>query len=104
MFHTCKITVVKRAFDMELADLFAKNPERCAVCDLVEDDQEFTVSNPYEKPEGLCAYAWADMRPQILAIASGGTFEFLKDENTALATCTDMLRPVIFKIERVDEE
>jgi uncharacterized repeat protein (TIGR04076 family) len=104
MFNKCKITVVKRECNTELVNSYVKNPGNVSACNLVKDNQEFIVSNPYEMPEGICAYAWADIRPQILAIASGSTFEFLKDKNTALATCTDLFRPVIFKIEKMEEK
>ena len=103
MFHTCKVTVIKRSCNRELIESFVKKPEEISACNLVKDNDEFYISNPYEMPEGLCASAWADIRPYILAIASGGTFELLKEKNTALATCTDLFRPVIFKIERVYE-
>ncbi len=103
MFHTCKVTVVKKSCDMELVNSFVKSPVNFSACNTVEQDQEFIISNPYEMPEGMCAYAWADIRPQILAIASGGTFEFLKEKNTAVATCTDLFRPVVFKIEKIDD-
>ncbi len=98
----CKITVVKRGFNKEIVDSYVKNPERFSVCDRVEDGQEYIVTNPYEMPEGICPSAWADIRPYILAISAGGTFGMMKDENSALATCTDLFRPVIFKIERID--
>lgn len=101
MFHVCKVTVVKRSCDLELVNSYVKNPDGISACDLLADNQEFLISNPYEKPDGLCSYAWADIRSQILAIATGGSFDFLKDDNTAIATCTDLFRPVIFKIERV---
>lgn len=103
MFHKCKVTVIKRTSNMELVHSYMKSPDNFKVCDRVKDNQEFIITNPYEMPEGICAYAWADIRPQILAIASGGTFEFLKEKNTAVATCTDLFRPVIFKIEKIDE-
>ena len=101
MFIKCKITVIKRSYDKELAENHLSSPEDFSVCNLVEDNQEFIVSSPFEMPADMCAYAWADIRPYILTMASGGTFGFMKDKNTALATCTDPLRPVIFKITRV---
>lgn len=103
MFHKCKVTVISRACNMELVDSYVKNPENFSACNRVKDNQEFIIFNPYEMPEGICTYAWADIRPHILTIASGGTFEFLKEKNTALATCTDLFRPVTFKIEKVEE-
>jgi uncharacterized repeat protein (TIGR04076 family) len=102
MFSKCKVTVVKRAYDKELVDNYLSNPDNFSVCEIVKDNQEFIISSPFEMPENMCAYAWADIRPFILAIASGGTFGFMKDRNSALATCTDPLRPVIFKITRME--
>lgn len=101
MFHKCKITVIKRGCDKDLVTSFLNDPGNFSACNQVKDNQEFIIHNPYEMPEGICAYAWADIRPQILAIASGGTFSFSKDKNTTLATCTDPFRPVIFKIEKL---
>jgi uncharacterized repeat protein (TIGR04076 family) len=103
MFQKCKVTVLKKGCNMDLANSFVKDPNNFAICNQVEDNQEFIISNPYVMPEGICSYAWADIRPLILTIASGGTCSFLKDENSAIATCTDPFRPVIFKIEKIDE-
>ena len=103
MFHRCKVTVIKRECNMELAKSYVKSPDNFTACNKLKDNQEFIISNPYEMPEGICPYAWADIRPQILAIASGGTFSFLKEKNTAVATCTDLFRPVIFKIEKFEQ-
>jgi uncharacterized repeat protein (TIGR04076 family) len=103
MFCKCKVTVMKRGCAMDLVRSFVKVPEKFSICNQVEDNQEFIVPNPYEMPKGICAYAWADIRPQILSLASGGTFPFLKDENSTIATCSDPFRPVIFKIEKLDD-
>lgn len=103
MFQKCKITVLKKGCNMDLVQNFVKNPDKFEICNQVEDNQEFIVSHPYLMPEGICSYAWADIRPQILAMASGGTHSFLKDQNSTIATCTDPFRPVIFKIEKIEE-
>ncbi len=101
MFQTCRITVVKKMHNIEIAEEYLSNPERMTRCNKVEVGQTFEVFNPFEMPEGLCPSAWADIRPFIIAIASGGSFKFMKDENSILSSCTDLFRPVIFKIERV---
>ena len=103
MFHKCKISVVERGFNKRIAESYVENPEHISVCDRVADNQEFDISNPFEMPAGICPWAWADIRPFTLAIASGGTFEMMKDKNSALASCSDLFRPVIFKIERIDD-
>lgn len=101
LFHACKISVVKRMHDPELADAYLAKPERLSLCDRVFDGQEFYVNNPYEMPEGICPSAWADIRTYLIAIASGGEFAFMKDKHSILVSCTDLFRPVIFKIERL---
>lgn len=74
------------------------------ICNAVKENQEFTVSDPFTMPEGLCASAWADIRPHILTMAAGGDYGFCKNSSTTVATCTDPFRPVIFQIERISEE
>ncbi len=102
MFHKCKVTVVKKSFNKEIVDNYVKKPDNFTICDIVEDNQEFIVSNPYEMPENICPSAWADIRPYIIAIASGGEFDFLNNPQSSLASCTDLFRPVIFNIERIE--
>lgn len=74
------------------------------ICDLVADNQEFLVTDPFALPAGLCPSAWADIRPHILTMATGGSYSFVKREHTTIATCTDPFRPVIFQIERIYQE
>ncbi len=103
MFQTCKVTVIKKECNMELVNSYVKHSEKFTICNQVKENQSFIISNPYEMPEGICAWAWADIRPQILAIASGSTFEFCKDKYSTLASCSDLFRPVTFKVERMVE-
>lgn len=102
MFYKCKITVIEKKRDDKMVNEFLNNPSSLRVCDKVELGQEFIVTNPFDMPEGICASAWADIRPFILTMASGGKFPFLKDEKIGVAICSDPFRPVTFKIERVD--
>lgn len=103
MFHTCKVTVIQKRCNIELVKTYVENPQKFSLCNKVSENQEFIISNPYEMPDGICAWAWADIRPQLLAIASGGTSTFLREKSTAVATCTDPFRPVLFKIERIEQ-
>jgi len=103
MFSKCKITVAKRMVHNNLANEYLEVPYEITVCDNVEDGQSFIADNPYELPNGMCASAWADIRPYIIAIASGGNFKFMKDKNTMIASCADPIRPVLFTIERYDD-
>lgn len=101
MFQQCKITVVKRVVNTDLVNEFATDPRIFPICNKVKDNQEFLVSNPFEIPEGICASAWADIRPYIIAVASGGRFPMMKNPDSTLAICSDPFRPVIFNIEKV---
>jgi len=101
MFQKCKITVIKRMVNTDLVNEYVTDPGIFPICNKVMDQQEFFVSNPYEMPEGMCASAWADIRPYIITIASGGSFSMMKNPDSVLAICSDPFRPVIFNIEKV---
>jgi len=99
--QSCKITVVKRMLNQDLVDEYFENPERFGVCNIFSDGQEFLVEDLFALPDGFCAWAWADLRPHIMTVMSGGELPFIKPRGTLIAGCTDWFRPVIFKIQRV---
>ena len=101
LFNKCKITVKKRYLNEEIVNTYLKDPAWMKICDLVQDNQEFIVENPFEMPKGICASAWADIRPHIITMASGGKFKFMKNTNVGIAICSDPFRPVVFEIERI---
>jgi uncharacterized repeat protein (TIGR04076 family) len=53
-------------------------------------------------PEGFCAWAWADIRADILTVIAGGSPPWLKQPGIQITGCTDWFRPVIFKMERME--
>jgi uncharacterized repeat protein (TIGR04076 family) len=99
----CKITVLKRTLNKDLADEYL-DADDFGACQRFSDGQEFVVNSPFEIPEGFgCPWAWADIRNDIVAIMTGGGFPWMKQPGTTIAGCTDWFRPVIFKIERLEE-
>jgi uncharacterized repeat protein (TIGR04076 family) len=62
----------------------------------------------WAKPEGLCDEAWKAMYQYSFSLAHGsGLFyygDWIDQPGVAICSCNDGLRPVIFKIERTDEE
>jgi len=88
----CRITVLKRSVEQDLADRFRDG--RVERCDAFKDGQEFTAKQPWSPPEGFCQWAWADIRSYVMANFHGGDFP-------TVACCTDGFRPVYFRIERV---
>ena len=97
----CRITVLKRMFNQALVDAYLEVEDGYGACDRFEDGQEFVLDNPYFKPEGFCSWAWADIRHDIMLIATGGDPPWIKQPHTIISGCTDWFRPIIFKIERV---
>ncbi len=98
-----KITVLKRTIDQELIDEYLENPGgHAGKCDQLKDGQEFIVEQIWLPPAGFCAWAWADIRQDLLTAVSGGTFPGMKDPGVVISGCSDWFRPVIFKIETID--
>jgi len=72
-------------------------------CPVHKGGQEYFVSHNYDKSEGFCPGAWSDIRETVSVPHLGGTYyPWLKD-NEMIKCCTDGLRPVIFKIERLEK-
>lgn len=97
-----KITVLKRTFNADLVQQYLDAGEGYGVCDQLRDGQEFVTDRPWNKPEGFCTWAWADIRGDIQTIMAGGDLPWIKERGVAIASCTDVFRPVIFKIQRME--
>jgi uncharacterized repeat protein (TIGR04076 family) len=99
-----KITVVKgftaeEVFDGEVPDYFPENFK--SPCPMHPAGQEFVMENP-NCPEGFCTWAYADMRREINHLLRGGDFGWIGRKGVAFSSCTNGLRNVVFKIERVE--
>jgi uncharacterized repeat protein (TIGR04076 family) len=99
----CKITVLKRTIHPDLiAEYLDDSFEHPGLCDRFEEGQEFVI-DPSIVPEefcACCAWAWADIRKDILAVASGSDMVGMRQRGTVITGCRDWFRPVIFKVER----
>lgn len=74
-------------------------------CEVFQDNQEFILEGDAafsQPPKDFCAWAWADIRKDILTVALGGDISGMKFQGMIIAGCTDWFRPVIFKIERIE--
>ena len=79
-------------------EIYKKYPIGAAVpCEQLKVGQEFISTNRWTLPEGMCAWAWGDIKPYIHSIHEGR-------ENPLISCCTDGVRPVIFKLEKIDAE
>ncbi|MBN1428763.1 MAG: TIGR04076 family protein [Anaerolineae bacterium] len=92
--YRCKITVIRKLFH---EDLYEQYPYSIpGSCGRFEVGQEFITASPWDPPDGFCAWAWADLRPMIHAKHAG-------DPITMISCCTDGLRPVLFRLELVED-
>lgn len=101
----CKITVIKKTFDKELAKEYGA--PNLGSCPMLKEGQVFYAD--YAKPEGFCDEAWKAIYQYVFALSHGAdknTFYFndwIRVPGVAICSCNDGLRPVIFKIEATDE-
>ena len=101
-----KITVLKTTLDEELVKEYGA--EGLKACPMLKAGQVFYAD--YAKPEGFCDEAWKAIYQYIFALANGSNGWYFDDwmdtekhPGTAIVSCNDGLRPVIIKIERIDE-
>lgn len=99
-----KITVVETTFNKNLAEKYAHAGLK--PCSYNTVGQIF-ISNGWQKPKGLCANAWKSMQEYVFTLAHGGGNFYdgwLKNPKAAMIACNDGFRPVIFKVEALDED
>ncbi len=100
-----KITVLKRTFHKDLA--LEYGAEGLSPCPYHQEGDVFFGG--YQKPEGFCDEAWKAIYQYAFALAHGadkGLFysgDWIKVPGVAICSCNDGLRPVIFKLETLQE-
>ena len=97
-----RITVMTRAIHTDLMEKY-ENPLEHACSFLI--GQVF-VSHDSECPEGFCSEAWKSMCDYVRVLAEGGGNFFdgwMKNEKSAMISCSDGFRPVSFYLETVED-
>lgn len=101
--NKCKITVLKKMYNADMAKEYTQN--NAPICDAFEEGQEFIVQNMVRPPEDFCAWAWIDLQRTIQTLMRGGNFSdtgWMKEDNVLIVSCSDGIRPVVFKVERIN--
>lgn len=98
-FSEVKITVLKKLSTGEIFDEYAVKGADSS-CPLVNLGEEY-VSKNMAMPAGFCGWAWADIQRDVAHLAMGGDFPWIREKGKMISCCTDGLRPVIFKLERL---
>lgn len=100
----CRIEVIKCNFDEALSNEYAV--EGFGPCQVHKTGDVYYAN--FMKPQGLCDEAWKAIHPFVFALCHGAEDFFdgtwINDPKTVIACCNDGLRPVVFKIERTDED
>ena len=102
--YKCRISVLEVQFNKALAEQYGvQNIGPCPY---------HSVGQVYEgyhrKPEGFCDEAWKAIHHYVFALVHGVTDPFFSNRwlrygGISINSCNDGLRPVIFKIERIEE-
>jgi uncharacterized repeat protein (TIGR04076 family) len=101
---SCRITVLRRTLHRDLMDEFLDRERGiCRPCTAFEDGQEFLIKGFPLRPDGFCDWAWADIHKDVMAVMFGADYPWIAAPGTAITCCTDGLRPVVFKVERVPD-
>lgn len=97
-----KITVIKRFSPEEVFGHSYKTPkgtivEKCSF----QEGQEW-ISEDGVMPEGFCGWAWTDLARSIHVLRFGGNFKDWAEDGIMYNACSDGVRPVCFKLERIE--
>ncbi len=112
MLHKCKITVIRKECYADLQEKYLADPKSGA-CPLFEVGQEFILERNEKRDDfwhmldgKFCSEAWDAISRYVYTALQGGSIMkgWTNDEKMMIACCNDGTRPVIFKIERVDEK
>jgi len=103
--NKCKITILKRTLDNDLAKKYCRNEPGLCLC--FKEGDVFIAG--FDQPENFCGWAWNDIYRFVSVLLSGGNYAsgifegWMQKENEMIACCTDAIRPVVFKIEIIKE-
>lgn len=98
-----KIKVLKRLAPEEIFDeMPVARKDWMVPCPIYEDGQEYIIDK-IEMPEGFCGSAWQTIYPNVRTLYHGGSPPYFDEKGVAITCCADGIRPVIFKVERIED-
>ncbi|NHK30030.1 MAG: TIGR04076 family protein [Asgard group archaeon] len=101
-----KITVVKKFTSKDVLGYDFVFPNGFVVkdCPVIQEGQEFIVENELTMPEGMCRWAWVDIYRDVGILTMGGNFAEGELAGMKYSCCSDGIKPVVFLLERLEEE
>ena len=105
MTYKVKITVIKKFSSKDILGHYFKFPSGTEMkdCTVIELGQEFIVEDELAMPEGFCRWAWVDIYRDVAILTMGGNFAGGDLAGFKYSACSDGLKPVVFKLERINE-
>jgi len=99
-----RIIVIKK---LSTDDIYPDGPPAPLAEDFKTDCPRFKVGDEFVTgdgscPVGFCGWAFADIQRDITHLRFGGSYPWMKNKKEAIACCTDGLRPVFFRLERIE--
>ncbi|MFW9916920.1 MAG: TIGR04076 family protein [Candidatus Thorarchaeota archaeon] len=97
-----KITIVKKFSPEEVFGHKVKRTsgELVPLCGL--EEREYIVEHQFKMPQDFCGKAWQDISRELSILWYGVDYDYT-EPYTIYATCTDGIRPVVFKIQPLDD-
>ncbi len=102
----CKITILKTTLQKDLAEEYGI--KGFSTCPLMKEGQVFY--SDYAKPDGFYDEAWKAIYQYVFALSNGSDgwydetlIDTKKHPGVVIVSCNDGLRPVIIKIERIED-
>ena len=78
----------------------SRTGKKWELCSKYIEGQDFIVKEDGKMPEGFCPWAWYDIYKDLSVLRYGGNYPWAK-KGEAITCCTDGIRPVSFKLERI---
>lgn len=99
-----KITVLRKDFYPDYADIYLTEGRQVGACPLLEVGDEFIFEGSAKMPDGFCPWAWIDIYRSVSAVSSGSSFKpWNKENGQTIVCCTDGIRPVVFDVKAIGD-
>jgi uncharacterized repeat protein (TIGR04076 family) len=97
-----KISVLRKMTNDDFAEEYCLHGLSASNCPTFQVGQEF-LSIDLEKPQNFCNWAWDDIFKYVSLMHCGGNMgDHMKYNDTIIACCTDGIRPVVFRIDKME--
>lgn len=99
-----RYTVLKTTFNSEIAKEYGA--ENIGICPMHRESQQF-IGIGERQPQGLCDEAWKAFSHYAFALvhgANGFWEDWIPERKISINCCNDGIRPVIFKLELIEED